>query len=208
MGEWISHYERLGSITIYNNGDDIDAIHKKNIEVIPWPGKVVQLTAYMDMCKRYPNDVIAFLDADEFLITHHAVETLEYLVDKFGALCFNWKTFGSSGLIEHDDRPQQEKFTKHLPEQHLINHHIKTIALGSNIKRFINPHQVELHKGGYHREVLNGLSTEVDYSLGYINHYFTRSRNDFIVKCGKGRVDIETIDRTMAEMEAVDKDCI
>lgn len=207
LDEWLNHHEKLGKITIYNNGKDFDVLNQYGLEVIPFPGNQVQLNAYMHMAKRYPNDYILFIDSDEFFFSNYEVEQLEAECCLSGAMAFNWQMYGSSGLMKHDNGSQLTKFTKKLPEHHVVNRQFKTLVQGKNIINFLNPHEVCLRTGKYNRPTKCGWTQEVDVTLGYINHYFTRSREEFKEKIAKGRAD-STSKRTMGEFEAINKVCV
>lgn len=207
LDEWIYHHELLGDISIYNNGYPIIVKSQSNIEIIPIVGTIQQLNAYIDCCLKHPRDYILFIDSDEFFIPEKPIKELEFICKNWGALAFNWQVYGSSGLKNHDDRSQKEKFVTKLPINHPLNRHVKTLVQGSNVKDLLNPHYVTLNKGCYNRPITNGLSEEVNLSLGYINHYFIRSEQEFQEKIQRGRADYP-IKRNMKEFYAVDKECV
>ncbi|HPT70868.1 MAG TPA: glycosyltransferase family 2 protein [Candidatus Cloacimonadota bacterium] len=207
LDEWLNHHEKLGKITIYNNGRDIDVIPQFGLEVIPFPGNQVQLNAYNHMAKRYPNDYILFIDSDEFFFSNYDVEQLEAECCMHGALAFNWQMYGSSGLLKHDNGSQLTKFTKKLPEYHVVNRQFKTLVQGKNVMHFSNPHEAKLRTGAYNRPTKLGWTQDVDITLGYINHYFLRSREEFELKIKKGRADT-TSKRTIGEFLAINRECV
>lgn len=205
--EWVEHHLRYAKkIYIYNNGGQID-IWNHHVEIIPFPGKVMQLKAYQHHCVMHPNEYTLFIDADEFFYANQPISRLEYLTTKYGALGFNWQTFGSSGLIESDIRPQVDKFTKHLPMNHNINKHIKTMVQNHNVRAWLNPHQVSLKEGKYNRTITNGQTQIVDPELGWIDHYYCRSEEDFKAKIIRGRADCD-VQRNWDLFRIIDWECI
>ena len=208
--EWMEYYSPLGRVVIYDNNDvsgTMDAVlgRFKEAVVVPFPGRPVQLKAYMDCCGRYPDEVILFIDADEFWVRNKTIEEYEQLCRNYGALAFNWQVYGSSGLKEADHRPQAVKFIYKKPWNSPVNKHIKTMVVGKNVRYWVNPHQVELRSGQYQRRVFSGTSPIIDLSMGYINHYFTRSQEEFKQKIEKGRADLIGT-RYMSEFHDMDYD--
>ncbi len=207
LDEWVDHHDKLFTkIYIYDNGGDLVCDHPR-VKIIPFPGKVAQLKAYQYHCETNVNEYTLFIDSDEFFISDTPVSKLEYLCHKYGALAFNWQMFGSSGIVESTTIPQMEKFTMALPWEHQVNKHMKTMVNTNNVKKWLNPHEVSLFEGRYDRDVTNGHTDYVDCDLGFINHYYCRSKNDFLSKINRGRADC---DRTysLENFTAVDRECI
>ena len=77
--EWLAYHRLVGvdRFILYDNESD-DGLHelidklppKYDVIYNPWPGEVVQLSAYNDALKRYrySTDQMAFIDADEYIV--------------------------------------------------------------------------------------------------------------------------------------------
>ena len=122
---------------------------------------------------------------------------LEAFMDDFmaahpnaGGIGINWLIFGSS---HHEKRPAGgvlENFTMCAERNFTANHEIKTIcdparALSMSI------HNATYIRGFYtldeNGRIIDGIySEEVHFDKIRINHYFGRSREEFIIKKNKG----------------------
>ena len=136
---------------------------------------------------------LAFLDVDEFIVVRGANASsptaLADLLDEFrlhGGLALNWMVFGSSGL-EHRP-PSLAHYNACFPSVH-----VKTIVntqqvLGSSQ----NPHWFLYKPGSF---AVGEKGDRVDawsrsppsFERIFINHYSTRSRQDFADKRRRGR---------------------
>ena len=87
-------------------------------------------------------------------------------------------TFGSNGRVSYSPEPVTERFTM---RENKLNPHVKSIVCLQNAAFFIDPHHVYL-KEGYNKTC--------EETVAQINHYFTKSRDEFILKIARGRADI------------------
>ncbi len=162
-----------------------------------------QLPAYSYILKLCPADVdvLAFIDADEFIFPMDDAETLLPLMERLfspedvSAVALNWATFGSSGHLFMDQGLVLERFTKHAAQAFGVNHHFKSIVRPSRVNCFDNPHYARLWWGRYvdargqdvkpHPKHGNGLSADVVWTGARVNHYAVKSLEEFVL--GKSR---------------------
>lgn len=210
--EWIE-YHRLKGINkffIYDNESNDETkdilkpyIDKGIVSYIFFPGKSQQLKAYNDAINRAYKECkyLAFIDLDEFIyLDNKSLDLYKYIDDmimsKKGAcgIGINWCIFGSSGKIEKDDGLVIERFLYSSNASRGYNHHIKTICNPRMIKTYISPH-FPLYKLGAHSINENGTRLYAWYNVinNYqhlrINHYFTKSKSEFIQKRARGLAD-------------------
>ncbi|MCF3933865.1 glycosyltransferase family 2 protein [Acuticoccus sp. M5D2P5] len=182
------------------------------LHVVDWPDRPngsPQRSAYRNAARRAKTDWIAFFDADEFLVLHRHESVGAWLAtipEEAEAIGVNWRCFGSAGLAERDERPVTERFVMASTADFGPNRHVKTIARARDLVR------MEVHTGVFrsHEAALadgaeapaigryvspsgaaqtfpsTGLSDRVDWSVAQLNHYYVKSRAEFLVKQTRG----------------------
>lgn len=227
--EWIEYHRICGvsKIVLYDNESsdglyDIisDYILEGYVEYIFYPGRGRQLDAYNEAIKKYRNKTkyIAFIDADEFIVSK-SNELIPDIVERLmknqaGGLAVNWKMFGSSHL---ENRPQGlviENFLYRAKDDFIGNWCIKTIANPRKIFRYEHVHVPSYFPGIYNidetgKKVFGPYNAAVPNEL-QINHYFTKSKEEWIVRRSLGKADFksEKEKRTLDEFYQHDKNDI
>jgi hypothetical protein len=209
--EWLAWYKLLNvdQIVIYDNESQDEStsilpiLHRAG-EIIhrPWPNRVgeePQLPAYRDAARQCSTEWIAYLDVDEFLVLHHDSSVVAFLgriPENCSAIAFNQRFFGSSELVHYDDRLVIERFVRTAAPDHFLNVWIKTMARARKIGALNNPHGCQLTSGYYGDPaglpcaVRNECQTErISLTVGQYNHYILKSREEYLQKRAKGRVD-------------------
>lgn len=220
IAEWIAFHANLGvrSFYIYDNGstDDTVAVAEAmtplaHIRVIPWMnfGRHIRIQtaaynhAVANFGRRY--QWIMFLDVDEFVLPKEGSDLNQTMsiYEGLPAVSFPWQMFGPSG---HMRRPEglvieayKEKvpFPLHGEALSLLNY--KTIADPTAIK-WAHTHYCELwHDDGamfndrgqrfWRTERFNAEHATAERIQ--LNHYFTRSHQEFEQKIAKRRVSKE-----------------
>ena len=180
-----------------------------------YPGKCRQVEAYNEAVQKYRFfcRYMTFLDGDEFIFPQgnkSIVEVVdEILYDKpnAAALGVNWHCFGSNFQEKADySRGVLERFTRrapndwrggdYVPEKNNItgNAHIKTIANPRRIRLFVNPHFAFLFDNYF---AINETGKIIPSWANYpvtdekiaINHYNTKSREEYDQKIQRGNAD-------------------
>ncbi len=152
------------------------------------------------------------LDADEYLNVHVGAGQVGDLIDAVPgatAICVNWRLFGSSGHRRWSPDLVSERFTRAAPLEHGVNWPYKTLftrldaygcKLLSHQPRFPHAHAVAdlryvdgagriLPEHFYDESRSAFLQSDpgtVSWKLAQVNHYNTRSRDDYFAKHRRG----------------------
>lgn len=177
-----------------------------------------QSRTYHRLCSKYQNefDWIAFIDADEFIFSPHEDHIHRFLQQhhRAAAIGLPWLFFGSSGhetkptdlvLNAYTKRAQFDKFSPHR--------HVKMIVRPSQVTQCLNPHAFELQGDcvGPDGEILQwaekrGIMDKYnDYSSWRINHYFTKSRENWAQRLIRGQLGGTNTLRTQNDFTAYNK---
>ena len=217
--EWIKYHRHIGFDEIFIYLNNVDKQTRNNLEncklgyvhLIEWDGICQQIPAYNDFISRFSKDYdwALFIDVDEFFVPNQfkdAKEALAHYKQYYG-VGFNWKLFGSNGHEKADySKGVIERFTK---SQKGLNQHIKTALnlklanenLVINDVRFCIPHFVGIAARCYFTIRADMLAyalgpfAKVDdrladgYSMPYIAHYVTKSKEEFIERRSRVRAD-------------------
>ena len=208
--EWIAYHRALGveRFFLYDNGSDDDTIlkidaliHSGIIELIDWPKKPGQLSAYDDFAARHRDDWTwcAFIDLDEFINPfgfNNIVDWLGQFDDRSG-VAIQWVNFGPNN---QDDPPRlaTEAYRTRFPDLHAIHGHVKTIVKMAKYDRALSPHSFLVTDGEivdeHNREVVRqgaeyAIQEPMHHDQVCLNHYYTRSRSEWWIKMNRGRAD-------------------
>jgi len=191
--EWIDYHKKLGydDIFIYQNNWRCQ-IEEPNVIKIEYDGEVRQVPAYNDFIQKNKTnyDWVSFFDVDEFLVLKKHKNIKEFIQDyqDFDGIGVNWILFGDNNLTGvTDEYSVIKRFTK---RQLGVNEHIKsTIKLTNDVIMGVHaPHNKmlcntnkELFSGSFNRNTLDDIAQ--------INHYFCKTREEFIEKINRGRSD-------------------
>ncbi|MBU9416126.1 glycosyltransferase family 2 protein [Burkholderia multivorans] len=213
--EWIAYHRVIGvDYFIISDNESTDGSREllaklekiglvKLIEFPNPPGLRPQLPAYSTMLTECPEtiDVLAFIDADEFMFPLDGEDSVRPFFEhifadtEVSALALNWAIYGSSGHVFSRDGLVIDRFTKMAEMNFGVNNHYKSVVRPSRVEYFENPHHAKL-KGGryvdargtdvvYHEKYGHGLSNDVVWKGVRINHYAVKSLEEFLV--GKSR---------------------
>jgi Glycosyltransferase family 92 len=192
---------------LYNNNSTdnylevlLPYINNGIVDLIQWPYPVpCQVEAYQHFINQNNKRPVwcAFLDVDEFMFSPR---TDMNLLDMFNmsqkpfAVAVNWRCFGNSGLNDYDPRPVIERFT-YRPAFHEPDKHIKSIIrLDQTVKTSNDPHFFWCETGTFNEQfnMIVGPFAINSCELFRINHYVTKSKNEYIEKRKRGRADFIT----------------
>ncbi len=127
---------------------------------------------------------------------------------KAGGLAVNWCLFGSSGHITKPEGGIIENYTNRAKDDYDRNHSFKTIC--DPLKVWIICSHSPLCRWGFRIMSDDGSaalgSTTYDIHLDKIriNHYFTKSREEFIAKVKRGKADMLSF-RSVNEFDEQDR---
>ncbi|MBN6049691.1 glycosyltransferase family 2 protein [Lactobacillus helveticus] len=224
--EWIEYYKLLGfdRMYIYDN-DSTDDVYQKILKYIKSAlvdytkisGRARQLDAYNDALKKakIESKYLAIIDADEFIFSpqninvYSIVEKYMTYRDKVGGVGINWLIFGSGGQKNEEKGLVTQRFYFRSRYNFNVNRHVKTICNPRKVAGILNPHTVEYNLGSYGIDcsynTLNTPFTAYNPNTPLrINHYFTKSKSEFIKKRNRGEAD-SLNKRSMEEFDLHDR---
>ena len=212
--EWINFHARQGvsHFFIYDNEstDNLHEILKPYIDsgLVTYrfiKGKVRQNDAYNMAIHDYGRKFkyMAFIDTDEFLFVRKDIDdgNLCAFLDRFmsenpnaGGIAVNWCIFGSSGCITKPEGGVLENYTMRSEDNFEANLHIKTICDPQKVFFYGHCHYPTYRKGFCNLDengniVTGPFTSRVSFSKIRINHYYCKSREEYIAKMKRGRAD-------------------
>ncbi|WP_375509267.1 glycosyltransferase family 92 protein, partial [uncultured Caballeronia sp.] len=173
------------------------------LTVIRWniPTKFAHWEAY-DHCIRsfrYVFDWIAFIDVDEFLVPVRDGSIPAFLatLPQASAVACPWAMFGSSGHIATPTGLLIDNFTHRAPDNFGPNRHVKLIVRPHLVRHITNSHYFRMDgpilacNGEVQKWAHPGVAPQTpDMSICKVNHYFTRSREQWAKKIARGYRDL------------------
>lgn len=208
LEEWVNFHRAVGveHFYIYDNESDVPVrstlkkyVAAGLVTVKDYPGKGKQMPSYDDCLRTYGHTSkwIGFIDCDEFIVpkSKDSVPEILGLFESFGGLAVNWIIFGSNGLQKKPDGLIIENYTMGSPQDYVENRHTKRIVQPALTRGAgTNPHYF-VHQRGYFSvsETLNMVHqawSDNSTNVIQINHYFTKSYDEFVIKCSRGRADV------------------
>jgi len=184
-----------------------------------------QVRVYRRTCHLYRDDYdwIAFIDADEFIFSPHSGHDnpnqsgnfKEFLAAHSGAaaVALPWLIFGSSG---HKNKPcdlvlssytSRAQFNQFAPQKH-----VKSLIRPEKLVRCSNPHAFEVDGitiGPNGKEIVwqrPGILKDYDqYQSWRINHYFTKSEQNWAERIARGQLGGEKSKRTLEDFRRYDR---
>ena len=154
---------------------------------------------------------MAFIDCDEFLMPRDETDDIVGILDKTigcqncrAGAAINWVMYGSNG---HKIKPRGlviDSFVKRANLTGKGNDCVKTIVKPSKVIKFAHPHY-PIYKFGYYAVSLSG-KVVVDWrnppseNPGLrINHYFTKSMEEWLERRSLGYANNQKIKRSIEE---------
>lgn len=206
-------------------------IEARQVDAFYVPGEVAQMPVYNDAVRkfRFATRYMAFLDCDEFIFPktlQSIVEVVDEVLSKderAAGLAINWQIFGSNDLEKADySKGVLERFTRRAPSDWFEpptktsfpvgNIHVKTIANPRLIRYIVNPHYAYYFDGVFAVNSDGGRVTHwgnepVLANKIVVNHYLTKSKEEFQSKLERGRkgVDSQRLDPVAIDMNVFDK---
>jgi O-antigen biosynthesis protein len=207
--EWLAFHKMIGVdlFVLYNNGSTDggpDLIRRstfaRNVTLIDWPLAAGQMPAYQDFCSNHAAryDWVAFIDIDEFIMPVTGSSIRELLMRKtyaeHSAVLLQWLVFGPSGHQHSPDGLVIENYTSRLPEDFPASRHVKSLVRGKAVTTAgTTPHIVNVDGPTCNTRgetVLSYAEQPLEcHDVMLINHYFTKSREDWTAKLRRGKAD-------------------
>jgi hypothetical protein len=214
LQEWIEFHRLVGveRFFLYDNGsvDDWRTVlapytHDGTVRVRDWPAR--QYEAYDDCLARHGAESrwIAFIDLDEFLFSPTGAALPEMLAryEPYPAIGVHWCVFGASG---HEQKPNGLVIESYLDRttEPLRNRWIKSVVDPARTRKCASSHAFRYRADGARayavdeqlRELRDdqprgqpgsnaGWSSDISFDLLRINHYKTKSREEWERKLAK-----------------------
>lgn len=200
--EWIDYHIKLGfdRIFIYQNEWRWNGEHQ-DVQKIEFDGVGAQKAAYNHFISENHNTYkwAAFFDVDEFLVLKKHKDVKSFLTDydNFDAVGVSWRIFGSNGLSGVTDN--EYSLIKRFTKREISNQHIKSI-----IKLEKKP-TMKIHNSDLKWVDTNGVlrsgpfSDNPLYDVAQLNHYYTKTYEEFEKKCLRGRASTGSKKRNPSE---------
>ena len=207
---------------LYNNNSSDDFaevlapyVDAKLVTLTAWPGKLQMFPAYNDAIEKFRFDCryMAFIDLDEFIFPKTNQSVAEVVDEIFAeypnmaALGVNWQCFGSNRLEAADyTRGVLERFTRRAKTDWFSAGKDDSNEGNIYIKSIVNPRRVDYFSSPHFAICFADLKTinsrgEETYLAGsypvaadkiVVNHYFTKSREEYArKKMPKGSVAVK-----------------
>lgn len=215
LKEWIEYHKLIGvsKFYFYDNESEDDTydilkpyISSGLVEYSLIKGKAQQLNAYNDAINKHKYDCryMAFLDMDEylFIIKDNKLTISENITDLLinagkgaSGLSINWCVFGSSNYEKRPKGLITESYIYRGAPNNWVNFHVKTICNPRRVKKYISPHYPLYKIGAYSIDCGNlkrqygWFCHNVNWSHFRINHYYCKSKEDYIIKTSRGLGD-------------------
>lgn len=213
LKEWIEFHKIVGIEHFYmynNNSEDgfkkalSPYIEEGTVTLVNWTKNQAQMEAYRDAAKRFGSETkwLGFIDIDEFVNPIKYDNVYDFL-RKFeknrGAVMIYWKIFGASGMLERDlNGLVTEDFTvcwnKHSnigkcflnTEYQLSDKRNETLhhCMWTKRHRMLLP---PVNQFGAVSAFGRNIATSDEFDI-QINHYFTKSYQEYLNKKSKGDV--------------------
>lgn len=215
LKEWIEFHHIIGveHFYLYNNNSEDDYlsvlkpyINSGLVTLAQWPKNQAQMECYNDCIVNYKEETkwLGFIDIDEFIVPIEMDNIYDFLKPfekNRGAVKIYWKMFGTSGLLERDMNSLViEQFTVSWPKYYSVGKCFYNTNFDFDFHNCKNKnfhHMFWASHGGknmppvnaFDRVCLNGVDiVDSDIHPIQINHYFTKSYQEYSMKRAKGDV--------------------
>lgn len=228
LKEWVAYHSLLGveHFYIYDNmshkpvrealGSFADS---SRITIRRVPGNAMQLPVYKDCLDsfRHASRWIGFIDLDEFALPLNSNDLRVTLAEfePYAAIAVTWHLFNSAGHITRPQLPVTEAYTEAFAGQ--TSYHLKCFVDPMRTVAAFNPHSFQYETG---EMCVNEdhypcpPAKQDSFAKGRkirINHYFTRSQQDFAEKIARGRAtndDAESWYQWVMFYDSLAKPCV
>lgn len=194
LDEWLEYNHKLGfdKIILYQNDWRTD-IEKPYLQKEIADGRNLQVPLYNKVLEKNTEyDWIAFFDCDEYLVLkkHNNVkELIEEYKDRTNVLGINWFIFGNMGLINRTSNSLLRMFPNRNSN---TNEHIKVFVNARSTERMMLPHNTHGLAMDTNGHKFNGpFNHNGPSDVAVLNHYHNKTREDWMLRCERGRIDCE-----------------
>lgn len=199
--EWVDYHIKLGFDEIVIYEDDWECKYRhKNLRIIKNTFKEQnrQLLVYKDFLDNFQDDYewVAFFDIDEFLVLNQDTNLRSFLgrYNEYKCILVNWAIFGDNNIktLDKNNTSVLQRFTRVSSMNFKPNRHTKTIrhySLDHNIyqQKVHFPSIIDHNVCNTNKQTGDSIdfSTTVCWEVAKLNHYFTKSKEEFAIKVNK-----------------------
>jgi glycosyl transferase family 92 len=194
LHEWIEFHRLVGveRFFLYDNRSSDDHlgvlepyVQDGTVVLHDWPMPQGQLAAYEHTLREYGAESrwIAFIDLDEFLFSPTGRPLSQLLVEyeEWPAVGVNWAVFGPSGHIRKPPGLVIESYLERLDIA--ANRTIKSVVDPARVTRCPGVHRFAYDRLGTvdenHYPIFGGRTKSVSFARLRINHYLTKSLEEY-----------------------------
>jgi hypothetical protein len=194
LKEWLDYNQKLGfdKVIMYQNDWRTELEHpilEKRIS----DGRSIQVPTYnhfLNTEREY--DWIAFFDCDEYLVLkkHNNIkELIEEYHDKTSVIGLNWFIYGNLGKVSREG----DSLIKQFPmRSNTIDPHIKVIVNKRTTQTMQLPHNTLGPSMDTNGKIFQGpFNPNGPSDVAYINHYHNKTKEDWELRCKRGRIDCD-----------------
>lgn len=221
LDEWVRYHQLIGIEHFYlvnnNSTDDYKKVLEKFVDdgtvtLIDLPDKNAQMKAYQLVMERFSQETtwLAIIDIDEFIVMVDKSVKLPEFLNKFGEevsqIIVGWMIFGSSGHIKKLEGGVLDRFRLHSTDDFIADY--KAIVKPSMMLDVPSPHWVNVtgitvdEQGRkyyqYPRHNVK-IAKPASKKIIRINHYYSKSLEEFQSKSLRGFADKDRIRRSEAD---------
>ncbi len=201
LAEWIEFHLMVGveHFYLYNN-NSTDAyksalepyIRAGIVSLVEWPDSPPFPRSYEDCVARRQHEArwIAFLDDDEFLFPTKRSDLRKVLRDyeRYPGVVVHWLVFGASGYLQ---TPAGLVTEGYLRREDQVSRYIKSIVNPRRVSKAEDPHYwrykaKEWPVNEKKRRVIGSVSSSATADILRINHYTSKSAEDWMKKVQRG----------------------
>ena len=206
--EWLDWHGGIGvdHFYIYDNNstiplsESIPERYRDKCTIVDFSGQHfhTQLSCYKDCLKRFGAETqwLAFIDADEFIRVVDSTPLPKFLqeFEQHTGISIGWINYNAHGLAEQDSRPVRERFTQRTMA------YPEWMATGKSIIQTDKVNSMGTHYPSLpcrnldmvlsdHTKVKDPYMSDFPEDKIVLDHYYTKSYEEWIKKLGRGSCD-------------------
>jgi len=194
LDEWLEYNNKLGfdKIIMYQN-DWRCNIEKPYLQKEICDGRSIQVPLYNKVLQNNTEyDWIAFIDCDEFIVLKKHKNIKEFISiykDITNVIGLNWFIYGNMGLQKRTYNSLLRMFPNRNKN---TDQHVKVIVNARSGERMQLPHNtfgLAMDTNG--NKFYGPFNHNGPSDVAVINHYYNKTKEDWMLRCDRGRVDCE-----------------